>query len=411
MITLRRADERHLHRRHRQELWHTFNPHDPAKPHAGGFGALESLTENRLPPGGVSVARPSREAEIVTYIWKGAIAQEDSTGSSGVVHAGEFQRMAIGHGIRHKERNASRTGWAHIFRISLRPSEVGFNGACEQMRVAAAQRHNVLCVVTSPDGRQGSLHIHQDALIYSSLTRPRTSPRPRVVAGTKRLAPCHLRRGAPHDIILTQGDGVGVTNERSVSLTAHEECEILLSTSANRSMVRRARPTERSRRNSDEVRRSARVLDDVIFRGCSALFDCPDHIAIIKVPVFGHIADKIFVFEKIHQDLSVLLRFGRNIRMQGITLPVEINFESVVGSKVHDTVVFWIIDQGIHCPAGGVHGIFSRSSEFQGDSLNLIGALLWILFSSDFEIPVPQELLVVKRPPYRTDDKSLIHIT
>ncbi|MEJ2581046.1 MAG: hypothetical protein P8127_05310, partial [Acidobacteriota bacterium] len=33
---------------------------------------------------------------------------------------------------------------------------------------------------------------------------------------------------ASHDMILTQGDGVGVTNERSVSLTAHEKCEILL---------------------------------------------------------------------------------------------------------------------------------------------------------------------------------------
>ncbi len=74
MITLRRADERHLDRRHRQELWHSFNPREPAKPHRGGFGVLESLTENRLPPGGVSVARPSREAEIVTYICKAAIS-------------------------------------------------------------------------------------------------------------------------------------------------------------------------------------------------------------------------------------------------------------------------------------------------------------------------------------------------
>jgi len=228
MITVRRADERHLDRRHRQELWHSFNPQEPAKPHAGGFGALESLTENRLPPGGVSVARPSREAETVTYICKGAIAQEESTGSSGVVHAGEFQRMAIGQSIRHKETNASRTEWAHIFRISLRPSEVGSNDAREQMHVAVAQRHNVLRIVTSPDGRQGSLHTHQDALIYSSLIDPGHHLIHELLPGRNAWLHVICGEAASHDMILTQGDGVGVTNEHSVSLTAHEKCEILL---------------------------------------------------------------------------------------------------------------------------------------------------------------------------------------
>jgi len=228
MITLRRADERHLDQRHRQELWQSFNPREPVKPHAGGFAVFEGLSENRLPPSGVSMARPSRGAELVTYVSQGTIAQEDSTGSSSVVHAGEFQRMAIGHGIRHKETNASRTEWARIFRISLRPSEGESNGAREQMRVAAALRHNVLRIVASPDGRQGSLHTHQDARIYSSLIDPGHHLIHELLPG--RSAWLHVIRGeaASHDIILTQGDGVGVTNQRSVSLTAREKCEVLL---------------------------------------------------------------------------------------------------------------------------------------------------------------------------------------
>jgi redox-sensitive bicupin YhaK (pirin superfamily) len=246
MITLRRADERHLDLRHRQELWHSFKPQEQAKPHAGGFGALESLSENRLPPGRVSVSRPSQEAEIVTYVFKGAIAQEDSTGSSGVVHAGEFQRSAIGDGIRHKETNASRTAWAHIFRISLRPSEIESNGACEQMRVAAAQRHNVLRIVTSPDGRQGSLHTHQDALIYSSVIDPGHHLIHELLPGRSAWLHVICGEAAFHDIILAQGDGVGVTNERSVSLTAREKCEILLVDVAEQDPGMPGRPAEPS---------------------------------------------------------------------------------------------------------------------------------------------------------------------
>jgi redox-sensitive bicupin YhaK (pirin superfamily) len=228
MITLLRANERHHDQCGKQEVWLTFCSRDRAGPLAGSFGTLGSLSENRLPPGGISATHPRQEAEIVTYIYRGALAQEDSTGSSGVVHAGEFQRMTIGRGIRHKETNASRTDWAHIFRISLRPSEVGFDSAHEQRRFATAQRHNVLCVVASPDGREGSLRVIQDALICSSVLDPGHHLVHELLPG--RSAWLHVICGEAriHDIILAQGDGVGVTIERSVSLTAQENTEILL---------------------------------------------------------------------------------------------------------------------------------------------------------------------------------------
>ena len=228
MITLRRADERNLDLRHRQELWHSFKPQDSTKPRADGFGPLEGLSENRLPPGRVSVARPNQEVEIVTYVWRGAIAQEDSTGSSDVIHAGEFQRMVMGNGIHHKETNASRTDWAHIFRISLRPSEVGSNGSREQMHVATGQRHNVLRIVASPDGRRGSLHTGQDAHVYSSVIDPGYHLIHELSPGRSAWLHVICGEATSHDTVLAQGDGVGVTNERSVSLTAHENCEILL---------------------------------------------------------------------------------------------------------------------------------------------------------------------------------------
>ena len=60
---------------------------------------------------------------IVTYVLKGALAQEDSTGRSGVIRAGEFQCMTTGCRVRHSERNASQTDWA-VFRMSLLPSEL-----------------------------------------------------------------------------------------------------------------------------------------------------------------------------------------------------------------------------------------------------------------------------------------------
>jgi redox-sensitive bicupin YhaK (pirin superfamily) len=121
MTTLRRANERHHDRRRKKEVWHTFDPEDRADALADGFGTLEILDEARLPPS-VGIPRHAhRDAEIVTYVREGALAHEDSMGRSGVIHAGEFQRMTAGRGVRHRETNASRTDWAHVFQIWLRP--------------------------------------------------------------------------------------------------------------------------------------------------------------------------------------------------------------------------------------------------------------------------------------------------
>ena len=228
MITLRKNTERRHVKFGKRDSWLSFYYQKPPHSPTDAFGVLTAFNEIRLPPSGVSVPHPSEEAEIVTYAYKGALAQEDSTGNSGVLHAGEFQRMAIGSGIRHKETNLSLTDWAHVFRIYLHPSEVGLDCVHEEKRFPAAQRHNVLCVVASPDGRNGSLRILQDALICSSIIDPGHHLIHELLPG--RSAWVHVIDGEAtlHDIVLTQGDGAGVTMEPSVSVTAQENTEMLL---------------------------------------------------------------------------------------------------------------------------------------------------------------------------------------
>jgi len=228
MITLRRAKERSHLRRRRHDAWLTFYPQDRTASLADGFGVLEILNENRLAPGAGISLHPHHDAEIITYVLEGALAQEDSTGRSGVIHAGEFQRMTAGRGIRHSESNASQIEWAHVFQISLRPSEAGLEPSHEQKRFSAAERRGVLCVVASPDGRRESLHIHQDALIYSAMLDPGQHLVHEL--SQARSAWLHLVRGEATlgDVVLTTGDGVGIAADRAVSLTAREETEVLL---------------------------------------------------------------------------------------------------------------------------------------------------------------------------------------
>jgi quercetin 2,3-dioxygenase len=228
MITLRRAKERHQDPRSKREVWFAFHRQDRTDPLAGGFGALEMLNEGRLPPGSGVPRHPQHDSEIVTYVREGALAYDDSMGRSGVIHAGEFQRMTAKRGVRHSDTNASRTDAAHVFQIWLRPLETGLEPSHEQKRFSVAERRGGLCVVASPDGRAGSLRLHRDVLICSAMLNPGQHVIHELSAG--RSAWLHLVQGEATlgDVVLTSGDGAGVRGERAVSLPAREENEILL---------------------------------------------------------------------------------------------------------------------------------------------------------------------------------------
>ncbi len=181
-----------------------------------------------LPPGEGGTSSLLEETEIITYVYRGALAQQDTTGRSGVLHAGEFQHMISDMGVRQQEANASLTDPAHFFRLSLRPPEAEIEGAQKQWRFAEAQRHNVVCVVASPDGRKGSLPLHRDAFVHSSVLDPGHHLIHELETG--HVAWLHIIRGeaSMRDVVLTRGDGVGVTGEPSVSLTAIEHTEVLI---------------------------------------------------------------------------------------------------------------------------------------------------------------------------------------
>lgn len=225
MIKILRNDQRLYVQHGRLKIWHSFFRQDIGIP---GFGALVAFDESRIPPGDSTESHTDDEAEIITYVYRGAISQEDTAGNSNVLHAGEFQRLSTGRFIRHKETSVSRSAWGHIYRISLRPAVIGVDCSHEQGRFTTSQRRNLMCIVASPDGRKGSLRIHQDALVFSAIFE--SGHHLIYPLETARSAWLHIVFGEVilNETVLTQGDGVGVIDEPSISLTVLENTEILL---------------------------------------------------------------------------------------------------------------------------------------------------------------------------------------
>lgn len=216
MIQLRRSQPRHADPRRKQELWTALE-------------AEEGFTEDWLPPGAGFSRQPDRDAELITYVHEGALAWEDSLGRAGMLQAGEFQRMTVSRGLRHTETNASRTMGAHAFQLWLRPPAQGARPDREQRRFSAAQRRGGLCLIASPDGRDGSLRLNQDALVYSALLAPGRHLAHALAAGRRgwlHLVQGKLTLGGEHQ--LCSGDGATLVGERVLSLTPNEASELLL---------------------------------------------------------------------------------------------------------------------------------------------------------------------------------------
>lgn len=172
VIKMRRASERHRLHAGGQNLWLTFFPEHRSEPLAHGFGSLAALNEGVLPPEGTVLTYARRGSEIITYVISGTLSHKDGEGRrSHLLQAGDFQRSSVNYCDHGSYANASGRDELHVVQLSLLgdiPS-AGDRREPEQKSFPLAQRVGGLRLVGSPDGRLGSLHLSQDARVFSGV--------------------------------------------------------------------------------------------------------------------------------------------------------------------------------------------------------------------------------------------------
>ncbi len=226
MIQLRRSGERGHANHGWLDTWHSFSFADYYDPRHMGFSVLRVINEDFIAPGKGFPTHPHRDMEIITWILEGALEHKDSLGTGSVIRPGEAQRMSAGTGIRHSEFNPSKTEPVHLLQIWLLPDKQGVTPSYEQTRFDDATLANRLCLIASPDGREGSVTIHQDTRVYATRLNA-TEVTHTLVAG--RRAWVQVARGEVmlNGQRLAAGDGVAVENETTLRL-AGQGTEFLL---------------------------------------------------------------------------------------------------------------------------------------------------------------------------------------
>ncbi len=228
MIEVRRADQRGRANHGWLDSRHTFSFADYYDPQHMGFRALRVINEDRVAPGQGFGTHGHRDMEILSYVLDGALEHKDSMGTGSVMKPGDLQRMSAGTGVRHSEFNASRTEPVHFLQIWIVPAKEGDRPSYEQKNFPESERQGRLRVVAAPDGRDDSLSIHADAVVYAGIFG--AGQRVELPLAKGRSAWVHVARGKVrvNGNDLQAGDAVGLSAESAVKIEGIDAGEVLV---------------------------------------------------------------------------------------------------------------------------------------------------------------------------------------
>lgn len=219
MIELRYAAQRGLANFGWLKSKHSFSfgrYYDPAHM---GFSALRVINDDEVDAGAGFDTHGHQDMEIISYVLEGTIAHKDSAGNIKTLPAGEFQLMSAGKGIYHSEFNASDKNSLKFLQIWIQPNQLGGAPGYQQKQFKTEPG---LTLVISPDGRDGTLQIKQDACVSQLLLSEHDVIDLPVTA--KRHFYLHLIEGELelNGILMQAGDGAKISNTTELKAMASQ---------------------------------------------------------------------------------------------------------------------------------------------------------------------------------------------
>lgn len=228
MIKLRPAGERGHANHGWLDSWHSFSFAGYQDPDHVRWGPLRVINEDRVQPGKGFGTHSHEDMEIVSYVLEGSLGHRDSMGNESSIVPGEVQRMSAGTGVTHSEYNHEKEGVTHFLQIWFHPAHRGLTPSYEQKAYPDSDKRGRLRLVVSPDGRDGSVTIHQDAFMLAGLFDGNEVATHALAAG--RLAYVHVVRGevVVNGHSLVAGDALLYEDEPQVTIAGGRQAEVLV---------------------------------------------------------------------------------------------------------------------------------------------------------------------------------------
>jgi redox-sensitive bicupin YhaK (pirin superfamily) len=146
------------------KTYHTFSFADYYNPQRMHFGMLRVVNDDIVEGNQGFGKHPHKDMEIISIPLYGSLAHEDSTGAKGVILSNEVQVMSAGTGVVHSEQNPS-VERVNFLQIWIFPNKKNVTPRYGQKKFDEKDLTDQFRLLVSPDGREDSLWIHQNAFV------------------------------------------------------------------------------------------------------------------------------------------------------------------------------------------------------------------------------------------------------
>ena len=207
--------------------WHfSFDRYrDPAQM---GIGPLRVFNDDRLIPGAVWPMHPHADIEGLTYVVEGTFEHADSLGNDGRLGPGGVQRMTLGSGAEHSERNGSVDEPMRFLQFWILPDTPSLPSSLEQRQLGREDRLHRLRKVIGPEGGE-VVKVHQDASAFVAALEP--GDEVEHAFGQERAGYLYVIEGSVSlngSERLETGDAVKAFGPETLSIRAERDAELIL---------------------------------------------------------------------------------------------------------------------------------------------------------------------------------------
>jgi quercetin 2,3-dioxygenase len=208
---------------------HSFSFGDQYDPDNTHYGLLLVNNDDIVAPRTGFDTHPHRDMEIVTWVLRGELTHQDSTGNRGVIYPGLAQRMSAGSGILHSEKNDSVTEPVHFVQMWVVPDETAIAPSYQQHEIDSGLLDGELVTIASGIPRHdAAITLHNR---YAALHGTRLKPGDSVSLPQAPYLHLFVARGrVTCEGIgdLEEGDAARLTDAEARRVMAIEPSELLI---------------------------------------------------------------------------------------------------------------------------------------------------------------------------------------
>jgi redox-sensitive bicupin YhaK (pirin superfamily) len=228
MLTLRNSSARGFADHGWLKSYHSFSFADYYDSKHMNFGPLRVINDDLIEPKNGFGTHGHKDMEIISYVLQGELSHKDSMGNGSTILPGAVQRMSAGSGVMHSEHNHHASVTTHLLQIWITPNQRGGAPGYEEKFFTPEEKQGRLRLVASNDGREGSVSMQQDVLLYAGLFEAGESAQLPIAAG--RQVYVHLARGQlqVNGQPLQAGDALMLVDEAQLELTQGQGAEVLV---------------------------------------------------------------------------------------------------------------------------------------------------------------------------------------